>query len=33
MKEANHIMEEYRKQGLGDLRLDGIVKTKILDVL
>lgn len=33
MKEANRIMEEYRKQGLGDLRLDGIVKTKILDVL
>lgn len=33
MKEANHIMEKYRKQGLGDLRLDGIVKTKILDVL
>lgn len=33
MKEANRIMEEYMKQGLGDLRLDGIVKTKILDVL
>ncbi|MEE0970634.1 MAG: DUF4494 family protein [Clostridia bacterium] len=33
MKEANRIMEEYRQQGLGDLRLDGIVKTKILDVL
>jgi hypothetical protein len=33
MKEANRNMEEYMKQGLGDLRLDGIVKTKILDVL
>lgn len=33
MKEANSIMEKYMQQGLGDLRLDGIVKTKILDVL
>lgn len=33
MKEANGIMEEYMKQGLSDLRLEGIVKTKILDVL
>jgi hypothetical protein len=33
MKEANSIMEKYMLQGFGDLRLDGIVKTKILDVL
>lgn len=33
IKEANKLMEEYLKQGLSDMRLDGIVKTKILDVL
>lgn len=33
IKEANKLMEEYLKQGLTDMRLDGIVKTKILDVL
>lgn len=33
IKEANKLMEEYLKQGLEDMRLDGIVKTKILDVL
>lgn len=33
VKEANRIMEEYMKQGLSDFRLEGIVKTKILDVL
>ena len=33
IKEANKLMEEYLKQGMSDMRLDGIVKTKILDVL
>lgn len=33
IKEANKLMEEYLKQGLSDMRLDGIVKTKFLDVL
>lgn len=33
INEANKLMEEYLKQGLSDMRLDGIVKTKILDVL
>lgn len=33
IKEANKLMEEYLKQGLSDMRLDGIVKTKIIDVL
>ena len=33
IKEANKLMEEYLKQGLSDMRLDGIVKTNILDVL
>lgn len=33
INEANKLMEEYLKQGLTDMRLDGIVKTKILDVL
>lgn len=33
LKEANRIVEDYMKQGLSDFRLDGIVKTKILDVL
>lgn len=32
IKEANKIMEEYLKQGI-DMRLDGITKTKILDIL
>lgn len=31
--EANRLMEEYMKQGLSDFRLEGITKTKILDVL
>lgn len=30
--EANKIMDEYLKQGF-DMKLDGIVKTKILDVI
>lgn len=33
IKEANKLMEEYLKQGLSYMRLDGIVKTNILDVL
>lgn len=33
LKEANKLIEEYMRQGLQDFRLDGIVKTKILDVL
>ena len=32
VKEATSIMEEFLKQGY-DMRLDGIVKTKILDIL
>ena len=33
LNEANRIMEDYMRQGLSDFRLEGIVKTKILDVL
>lgn len=33
MKEANRLMEEYMKSGMQDFRLEGIVKTKILDAL
>lgn len=33
VKEANKLMEDYMRQGLSDFRLEGIVKTKILDVL
>ena len=33
LKEANKIIDDYIKAGLNDMRLDGIVKTKILDVL
>lgn len=33
LKEANKIIDEYMKAGLNDMRLDGIIKTKILDVL
>ena len=33
LNEANKLIEEYMRQGLQDFRLDGIVKTKILDVL
>lgn len=33
LKEANKLMEEYMRQGMQDFRLEGIVKTKILDVL
>lgn len=33
IKEANKLMDEYLKQGLDDMRLDGIVKTKIIDIL
>lgn len=33
LKEANKLIEEYMKQGMQDFRLEGIVKTKILDVL
>lgn len=32
VKEATAVMEEFLKQGY-DMRLDGIVKTKILDIL
>lgn len=31
--EANRLMEDYMKQGMQDFRLEGITKTKILDVL
>lgn len=33
LTEANKLIEEYMKQGMQDFRLEGIVKTKILDVL
>lgn len=33
VREANAIMEQHLSQGLSDLKLDGIVKTKILDVI
>lgn len=33
LNEANKLIEEYMKQGMQDFRLEGIVKTKILDVL
>lgn len=33
LTEANKLMEDYMSQGLQDFRLEGIVKTKILDVL
>lgn len=33
LKEANRLMEDYMKQGLNDFRLEGIVKTKIIEVL
>lgn len=31
--EANKLMHDYMRQGLDDMRLDAIQKTKILDVL
>lgn len=31
--EANRLMEDYMRQGMQDFRLEGITKTKILDVL
>lgn len=31
--EANKLMQDYMRQGLDDMRLDAIQKTKILDVL
>lgn len=31
--EATHMAEEYMRQGLQDMRLDGVVKTKILDIV
>ncbi|EJW89659.1 hypothetical protein EVA_22259 [gut metagenome] len=33
VREANVIMEQHLSQGLNDMTLDGIVKTKILDLL
>lgn len=33
VKEANILMEDYMRQGMQDFRLEGIVKTKILDVI
>ena len=33
IKEANKLIDDYLKQGLDDMRLDGIVKTKIVDIL
>ena len=31
--EANKLMQEYMRQGLEDMRLDAIQKTKIIDIL
>lgn len=31
--EANRLMQEHKRQGLNDMRLDGIVKTKIIDLI
>lgn len=31
--EANRLMQEHKRQGLNDMRLDGIVKTKIMDLI
>lgn len=31
--EANRLMQEHMRQGLKDMRLDGIVKTKIMDLI
>lgn len=33
IKEANKLMEEYLKQGMTDMSVSGITKTKILDLL
>ena len=33
VREANVIMEQHLSQGLSDMRLDGIVKTKILELI
>ena len=31
--EVNRLMQEHMRQGLKDMRLDGIVKTKIIDLI
>ena len=31
--EANRLMQEHMRQGRNDMRLDGIVKTKIIDLI
>lgn len=33
LREANFIMENHLSQGLSDMRLDAIVKTKIIDLI
>lgn len=33
VKEANTLMEQHLAQGLSDMRLDAIVKTKIIDLI
>lgn len=33
VKEANALMEQHLAQGLSDMRLDAIVKTKIIDLI
>lgn len=33
LKEANTLMEQHLSQGLSDMRLDAIVKTKIIDLI
>lgn len=33
VQEATHIAKDYMEQGLQDMRLDGVVKTKILEIV
>lgn len=33
LAEANRLMEDYMRQGMQDFRLEGIVRTKVIDVL
>lgn len=33
LQEATNLVQNYMKQGLQDMRLDGVVKTKILDII
>jgi len=33
LQEATHLANNYMRQGLQDMRLDGVVKTKILEIV